>query len=226
MRLCLVRETRDRSILRKPWKRVLEGRDREKKNGIDSERIDGGKSRGMRVAVVGRKKWIMRRIENAGHDGNSAVLSRHPSRFLSPPRLCIRSVFSFLPCARGGRKKETQRVLVIYRACVRESYDVVFWWITYFAHFYRCTELVRESCIHSVADDERNTLPRWITCNPILERSINLDVDGFDGSFCVRILLRVKALYRLCIEKRYPDKTLTHLMDLLIFFINLFVILK
>lgn len=48
--------------------------------------------------------------------------------------------------------------------CVYRSLtDVVSWWITYFARFYRRAGLVQETRIHSVVDG-RNTFPRWITC--------------------------------------------------------------
>lgn len=122
-RLCLVRETRDRSILRKPWKRVLEGRDSEEKKTVPITKgsMEGWEeSRGMRVAVVGRKKWIMRRIENAGHDGNSAVLSRHPSRFPSPPRPLHSLCFLFSPVREGRnvKKKRKERSWYIARVCV------------------------------------------------------------------------------------------------------------
>jgi len=139
-------------------------------------------SMGMAVAS-GRKKWIMRGIENAGHDGNFEVLSRHPPRFFP------HAVFPFFPSLflwRENERKSVRNVRDIQHVyCVGILRDVVSWWITYFAHFYRRTELVSKTCIHSTVDG-RNTLPCWITSIYPHKRSINLYIDGFDGSFYVR----------------------------------------
>lgn len=108
------------------------------------------------------------------------------------------SVFPFFPSFffwKEDERKSARNARAIYNMCtwVGILRDVVSWWITYFAHFYRRTELVPETCIHSAADG-RNTLPPWITSIYPHKRSINLYIDGFHGSFYVRILY-VKRLH-------------------------------
>lgn len=70
-------------------------------------------STGVAAVASGRKKWIMRRIENAGHDGNPEVLPRRPSRFLSLP-----FSLSFRPLSSEKRMKgKAQETRAIYNMC-------------------------------------------------------------------------------------------------------------
>jgi len=118
----------------------------------------------------------MQGIEDAGHDRNSEILSwLFPSLafstlpFPSLPSLCpfcLSSSNSLDPCERDIKGQESEGNACDMFVCTVCMYDSLTmcrsWWITYFAHFYRRAELVRETCIHSVVDG-RNTLPHWIT---------------------------------------------------------------
>lgn len=127
----------------------------------------------------------------------------HPPSFLSPVlfSLSFRPFFFWREDERKSAKNTRDIQHVYWIGILR---DVVSWLITYFAHFYRRAELVPETCIHSTADG-RNTLPRWITSIYPHKRSINLYIDGFDGSLHVRILY-VKRLRVSLSEKKISNK--------------------
>lgn len=107
---------------------------------------------------------------------------RFPAAFLIPAFALFS--LSLSSCATRGRgKRSAKSALVIYRVCTRSL-------TTPFSDglpISRTSIAVRNWSGNRafILSPTNEMLSCWITSNPTLECSINLDVDGFDGSFCV-----------------------------------------
>lgn len=133
----------------------------------------------------------MRGIENAGHDGNSGVLSWLSLRFLSPPHPTFALYFFYSApspahsSAKGERERErgeTGEECVWYIACVpgvlrcRFLMDYLFRALLSAARNWSGKRAFIVSPTNEIRF--RAELPA-----SILKHSINLDIDGFNGSF-------------------------------------------
>jgi len=179
-RPCLVRKTHDRSILWKTSGSVSSKAMTGKKSNTDNERVDENGDGGVGKEKNGKRNYARNRKCWSRWELRGIVPTSFSFPFLVV-LFCLSSYPFFLSLKRKRKEKRKERAQYIQHVyCVGILRDVVSWWITYFAHFYRRTELVPETCIHSTADG-RNTLPRWITSIYPHKRSINLYIDGFDG---------------------------------------------
>jgi len=177
----------------------------------------GVQKRRMLVGSVGKKKkWIMQGIEDAGHDGNSEILSWFfPSLASSSLPLCLSSFNSLDSRERDIKGQENGgSACDMYGSCVRWPYDVSFLMDYLFRALLSPRNWSGKRAFIASSDEIRF---RVESPTSILKRSINLDIDGFDGSLCIGIPLRGNAV------RVYWNKLITNRYSVILILIPVFV---